>query len=141
CQREPRFLVGDVAVAVSLFGNYVELACLWRRGVVAVLRRSGSRIVEFAPGRPHVLPDGVLRRLSPGQPRSRWLKALGIQDQLVDWFKPAVRPKWLTVQQWKTLPELLRVRELRYRVARPGYRVREITLVTTLLDAQRYPLE
>ena len=83
----------------------------------------------------------MLRRLSPGQPRSRWLKALGIQDQLVDWFKPAVRPKWLTVQQWKTLPELLRVRELRYRVARPGYRVREITLVTTLLDAQRYPLE
>src|SRR5438094_18874 len=77
------------------------------------------KIIDFTPGRPHVLPEGMLRRLSPGQPRSRWLKALGIQDQLVDWFKPAVRPKWLTVQQWKTLPELLRVRELRYRVARP----------------------
>jgi len=37
--------------------------------------------------------------------------------------------------------KVLRLRELRYRVARPGYRVREITLVTTLLDAQRYPLE
>ena len=31
------------------------------------------------------------------------------------------------------------VRELRYRVETPGYRVREITLVTTLLDASAYP--
>jgi len=109
--------------------------------VFGVLRLSSRKIVDFTPHRPHVLPEGMLRRLSPGRPRSRWLKALGIQDQWVDWFKPAVRPKWLTAQQWKSLPEVLRVRELRYRVTRPGYRVREITLVTTLLDSQRYPLE
>jgi hypothetical protein len=137
----PELAPGDVVVADSLFGNYVQLALLWMRGVFGVLRLSGHKIVDFTPGRPHVLPEGVLRRLSPGRPRSRWLKRLGIQDQLVDWFKPAVRPKWLTAQQWKLVPEVLRVRELRYRVARPGYRVREITLVTTLLDSQRYPLE
>jgi Transposase DDE domain len=132
---------GDVVLADSLFGNYVELASLWVRGVFGVLRLSGRRIVDFTPRRPHVLPEGVLRRLSPGQPRSRWLRALGIHDQLVDWFKPAVQPKWLTTRQWNALPEVLRARELRYHVARPGYRVREITLVTTLLDSQRYPLE
>jgi hypothetical protein len=37
------------------------------------------------------------------------------------------------------LPSEIAVRELRYRVETPGYRVREITLVTTLLDASTYP--
>ena len=31
------------------------------------------------------------------------------------------------------------VRELRYRIENPGFRTRQITLVTTLLDAQLYP--
>ena len=40
-----------------------------------------------------------------------------------------------------TLPERQVVRELRYPVGQPGFRVREVTLVTTLLDAELYPLE
>ena len=32
------------------------------------------------------------------------------------------------------------VRELRYPVGQPGFRVRWVTLVTTLLDAELYPL-
>ena len=37
------------------------------------------------------------------------------------------------------LPDELVVREVRFPVRRPGRRVREVTLVTTLLDARRYP--
>ena len=33
------------------------------------------------------------------------------------------------------------MRELRYTIARPGFRVRTVTLVTTLLDPKRYPKE
>ena len=33
------------------------------------------------------------------------------------------------------------VRELRYRVGRPGFRTRTVTLVTTLLDVELYPLD
>ena len=33
------------------------------------------------------------------------------------------------------------VRELRYEVGRPGFRTRTVTLVTTLLDAELYPLD
>lgn len=33
------------------------------------------------------------------------------------------------------------MRELRYKIARPGFRVREVTLVTTLLDARLYTAE
>jgi hypothetical protein len=28
-------------------------------------------------------------------PRSRWLKALGLHDQLVAWLKPKTCPSWL----------------------------------------------
>jgi len=132
---------GDVVVADSLFGNYAELGLFWLRGVFGVLRLSKRKIVDFTPGRPHVLPTGEMRRHSPGRPRSRWLQSLGVQDQLVDWYRPAEKPKSLSAAQWKALPQMLRVRELRYRVSRPGYRVHEITLVTTLLDPHRYPLE
>jgi hypothetical protein len=139
-QVHPELQAGDVVVADALYGNYWQLAALWQRGVFGVLRLSSRKIVDFTPGRPHVLPEGPMRHATPGRPRSRWLRALGVHDQWVDWFQPP-RPKWLPKKEWRALPEVLRVRELRYRVCRPGYRVREITLVTTLLDPQRYPLE
>ncbi len=42
-------------------------------------------------------------------------------------------------REYATLPEEITVREPRYRVEAPGYRVREIMLVTALLDAATYP--
>ena len=71
----------------------------------------------------------------PGLPRSRWVLAHGDSDQVVAWSKPKQRPSWMDAEEYASLPEEITVRELRYRVAVPGYRVREITLVTTLLDA------
>jgi hypothetical protein len=44
-------------------------------------------------------------------------------------------------EAYRALPEALRVLELRYKVAWPGFRTREVTLVTTLLDAAAYPAE
>ncbi len=64
---------------------------------------------------------------------------MGCSDQIVEYFKPKHRPKWMTAEAYAQLPESIKVRELRYRVAQPGYRVKEVLLVTTLLDAQLYP--
>ena len=44
----------------------------------------------------------------------------------------------MSLEQFAALPSCLAVRELRYSVAVKGFRVREITLVTTLLDANVY---
>ena len=41
-------------------------------------------------------------------------------------------------QPYAQLPERLEVRALRYRAHHKGFRVKTITLVTTLVDAQRY---
>jgi Transposase DDE domain len=99
--------------------------------VHAVLRVGARQIVDFTPGRPFVRP-GVRRTPAvKGVPRSRWLKTLGVHDQLVTWLKPKTCPSWLT-------RETLVLREVRYGIDTPGFRTRQMTLVTTLLEAEVY---
>jgi hypothetical protein len=47
----------------------------------------------------------------------------------------------MTADQFAALPQELRVRELRYPIVQPGFRTRTVTLVTTLLAADQYPVE
>ena len=82
-----------------------------------------------------------MKRGARGLPRSRWLRGLGVFDQVVEWFKPEDRPEWMAAGEYEALPATLAVRELRYEVGRPGFRTRTVTLVTTLLDAEAYPLD
>ena len=62
----------------------------------------------------------------------------GEYDQIVEWFRPQARPDWMTPAEYEALPPSLLVREVRYRIHERGCRVREVTLVTTLLDDRRY---
>jgi hypothetical protein len=134
----PSLQAGDVLVADRGLCSYAHLALLAQAGVHAVLRLGARQLVDFTPGRPFVMP-GVRRTPAvKGIPRSRWLKAVGGHDQLVTWFKPKTRPSWLTREALAALPEALVLREVRYRIGTPGFRTREITLVTTLLDAEAY---
>jgi hypothetical protein len=134
----PMLAPADVLVADRGLCSYAHLALLVQAGVHAVLRVWARQIVDFTPGRPFVTP-GVRRTPAvKGIPRSRWLKTLGVHDQLVTWLKPKTCPSWLTCEALAALPEALMVREVRYRISAPGFRTREITLVTTLLDAEIY---
>jgi hypothetical protein len=135
----PALLPGDVLVGDRGFCSFAHLALLARRGVHAVLRMHQRQIVDFTPNRPHTGSGG--KAAAKGWPRSRWLRRWGALDQVVEWFKSENRPEWMTAEQFAALPETLIVRELRYRVGRRGFRTREVTLVTTLLDAEAYPLE
>jgi hypothetical protein len=130
---------GDVLVADRGFCSFAHLALLMDKGVHAVFRLHQKQIVDFTPGRPHARPGqkGALK----GMPRSRWIQALGLSDQVVEYSKPARGPGWLDAAAYLALPETILVRELRYRIEAPGFRTREVTLVTTLLDATAYPAE
>jgi heme exporter protein D len=134
----PALQPGDVLMADRGLCSYAHLALLVQAGLHAVLRVGARQIVDFTPGRPFVMP-GVRRTPAvKGMPRSRWLKTLGFDDQLVVWYKPKTRPAWLAKEMLAALPEALVLREVRYRIGRPGFRSREITLVTTLLDGAVY---
>jgi hypothetical protein len=135
----PSLGAGDVLVGDRGFCSFAHLVMLTRIGVFAVFRVHQKQIVDFTPHRPAAPRGG--KSAAKGLPRSRWLRGLGVLDQVVEWFKPATRPEWMSAQDYANLPETLTVRELRYRVERPGFRTREVTLVTTLLDAELYPVD
>lgn len=140
-QLHPELRAGDVLVADRGLCSYAHLALLAQEGVHAVLRMHQKQIVDFTPGRPHVEPGKRPPKGQTGLPRSRWVRQLGQHDHVVDWLKPATCPAWMSPEQYAQLPESLEVRELRYRVHQKGFRVESITLVSTLVDAQRYRVE
>jgi hypothetical protein len=147
---------GDVVVGDRGFCSFVHLAILWGMGVFAVFRMHQRTIVSFRKGRANSKPAArkkkgrraartkkravmEKKKRRKGKPTSRWVKWLGTCDQIVEYLKPKQRPRWMTAEAYALLPDSIQVRELRYRVTQPGFRVQEIVLVTTLLDAQLYP--
>lgn len=141
-QMHPELGPGDVLLADRGFCSFAHLAQLLCSGFFGVFRLHQKTIVSFRKGRLHIppRPRGFFRG-AKGLPRSRWIKWLGCRDQLVEYYKPARRPKWLTAEAYAALPASIVVRELRFAIAVPGMRTQEVTLVTTLLDPIRYPAE
>jgi hypothetical protein len=132
---------GDVVAGDRAFCSYAHLAMRQKRGVFSLFRAHQRLIISFKPRRTHVPPNRQLRKGEAGLPRSRWLRRLGRDDQLVEYFKPAECPSWMDRQEYESLPSSLVVREVRVPIQTPACRVRELTLVTTLLDRRRYPPE
>jgi Transposase DDE domain len=108
---------GDVLVADRYYCSYWMVARALAAGVEVVFRMHQRRHYDFRRGR-----------------------HLGPEDHVVTWHKPQ-RPAWLDPVSYAAVPDTLTVRELRVHVAKPGYRVKELVLVTTLGDATRYAKE
>ncbi len=135
----PELAEGDVLIGDRAFCSFVHLALLAGRKLHGVFRAHQKQIIDF---RPHRAYNGPGRgRRQKGRPNSRWLKRLGVQDQLVEYFRPKRRPDWMSPEDYAALPASVVVRELRYRIPNAASRTREVTLVTTLLDAEVYPAQ
>ena len=132
-QLHSQLRAGDILLADRGFCSFAHLALVLKGGWHGCFRMHQKQIVDFKAHR----PAGVGKQ-AKGRPRSRWLKSLGPLDQVVEWIKPAGKPGWMAQADFDALPPTITVRELRYRVTAPGFRVEEITLVTTLLDPQTY---
>lgn len=107
----------DVVLADRCYSGWFDLALLRQRGVQIVVRKHQLRKTDFRKGR-----------------------RLGRDDHLVCWSKPA-RPTWMSKEQYDALPDFLTVREVRVRVEQKGFRTRELVVVATLLDPEKYPAE
>jgi hypothetical protein len=105
---------GDVVVADRYFCSYWLLALLQVRGIDVVFRKHQLRHTDFRRG-----------------------QRLGHDDHLVTWKKPH-RPDWMDQASYDSLPEILRLREVRGQIATPGCRVKELVVVTTLLDDETF---
>ena len=113
----PSLRAGDLLVADRYYCSFCMIALLLRRGVQVCARMHQRRHVDFRRGR-----------------------RLGKYDHLIVWTKPA-RPDWMDQATYDSLPNELVLRELRFQVVEPGHRVQELTIVTTLTDAQAYSKE
>jgi hypothetical protein len=112
-----RMKAGSIALGDRTFASYFGIAELRRREIDGVFRMHQRRKIDFRRGR-----------------------CLGIEDHVVLWQKPE-RPEWMDEATYGRMPDEMQVRELRFQVVQPGYRVHEIVLVTTLLDPIAYTKE
>lgn len=136
-----RMSEGDVVLGDDSFSTYAHVALLLQGKMHALFPNHHKRMVDFTPGRAHGEPGKRSNGKFKGLPSSRWIRLLGEDDQLVEWFKPRDKPGWMTQEQFDALPESIIVREVRRTVRRKGFRPIIVTVITTLLDEQKYPAE
>ncbi len=105
----------DVAMSDQAYGSYVDLALIRRQQADGVLRKHHARATDFRTGRKNAT-----------------------RDHEVEWHKPSTAPAHMSADEFATIPETLRVREVCLRLPRNGFRDQFVIVVTTLLDAQRY---
>jgi hypothetical protein len=128
----PLLGAGDLLIGDRAFCSYVHLAMLSAARVMGLFRVHQKQKLDFRRGRRHG---------GKGRTKSRFIRKLGPLDQLVEWFKPQQKPKWMSRKQFAALPGGLIVREVRYRLIARGQRTRVVTIVTTLLDEKLHPAQ
>lgn len=68
------------------------------------------------------------------------IKVLGDDDLLMKWKKPHRNSKSsFSLDAWNALPKELQLRQIKVTVNKPGFRTEGFYIVTTLLDAKKYP--
>ena len=111
----PRLVPGDLVLGDRLFGFYTALAELPQRGIDAIFPLNAQRDQDFRRGR-----------------------RLGHHDRLMTWFKPPKRPAGITPEQWALVAAQIVVREVKITIHHPQCRVKQVVLVTTLLDPKAW---
>lgn len=108
---------GDVLLGDRAFCSYADLVFIQDHQADAVFRKHQGRKDDIRRG-----------------------KRIGPCDKLVLWNKPKSRPKGLSPEEFAALPKDLILREVHYYIVIPGFRTKQVTLITTLLDAVEYPI-
>lgn len=132
----PALRAGDVLVGDRGLCAYAHLAMLATRGCFGVFRVPATRAMPFPAKR------GERTRHAYNRHRAHepiLVELISEDDQVVEIVKPHNRPRHMDPATFAAVPSTMRVRAVRYRTRGKGLRSREITLMTTLLDAAKYP--
>jgi hypothetical protein len=114
------FKRGDIFLGDKGFCSYFDIADLEEQGVDSVVTLARRAPVRSADS----------------------LKKLGPDDLLITWKRPLYTIKLsYSKEAWDALPKELVLRQIKVRVKHPGFRTKWFHIVTTMLDATRYPAE
>jgi hypothetical protein len=114
-QLWPQLAPGDLVLGDRLFGSYHALACFLQQGIDGIFPLNAQRDQDFRRG-----------------------QRLGHHDRRLTWFKPRHKPAGLTDEQWALIPAQIVVREVKIKLTDPKGRVKDLVLVTTLLDPKKW---
>jgi hypothetical protein len=104
----------DILLADRYYCSYFMICLLLAAQVDFVVRLHQLRTADFRRGR-----------------------HLGAGDHIVTWSRPA-KPQWMDQATYDQMPISLSIREVEVAVAQPGFRVKSLVVVTSLLDAEQY---
>jgi putative transposase len=110
-----QFAPGDILLADRYFCSFFMIALVLSGKCDFVTRLHQCRKTDFSR----------TRRLGKG-------------DHLVVWQRPQ-RPDWMDLETYAQMPETLTLRQVEVHVDQPGFRTASLVVVTTLVDAKRYP--
>ena len=114
------FKQGDIFLGDKGFCSYFDIANLKKQGVDSVVTLARRTPVSSA---------GSLKKLGP-------------DDLLITWERPVYNTILsYSKEVWEELPKELVLRQIKVTVKYPGFRTQGFHIVTTLLDAKRYPAE
>ena len=132
----PALRSGDVLVGDRGFPSYIHLHRLTAMGGHGVFRVSASWKILF-PARSGERTRHTYNRHRRHEPIL--VQLIDKNDQVIEIVKPHNRPEHVTPEEFAKVPGKMLVRAVRYTVEGRGVRTREFTLLTTLIDAAKYP--
>jgi putative transposase len=109
---------GDILLADRYYATFANIHRAYREGYDLVMRSHHKRKIDFRRGFKQ-----------------------GSYDQIVVYHKPARRPVWMSLQEYRDSDDFVLVRHVSYEVKQKGFRVKRIILATTLLDCDVYPID
>ncbi len=129
-QLTPYLDPGDILLGDRAFCSYVDI-CLWAKiGCDAVVRLHQGRLLKGKKKPKYTV--------NPPFPKKKQTRRCP-HDRLILWSKPKRKPKNISRQDFEDVPSDLVLREIHAYICIPGFRTKEIIVVTTLLDALEYP--
>lgn len=106
---------GTVVLGDTYYSSYFDLVLLKQHGMDGVFRLHQRRSTDL-----------------------RFGTRLGDGDRLITWTKPRMPPRGISERDWSEVPDTLTVRHVQSRLDTPGFRSRELNVVTTLLDPEAF---
>jgi hypothetical protein len=155
CADKPSFPMMRLVVLFGLAGGAISALAQGSLGV-SELSLLGSLLGQLASGDillgdrgfgcyplvallKHILGIDFIGRTTRRIDGRRRIQLLAKNDWLILWEKTGQPSPWLTLLQWAGLPCEMTLRAVKGRCYQKGFRVRQVTVVTTLLDPELYP--
>jgi hypothetical protein len=117
-QIHPDLSKGDVLVGDRAFCSFAHVALLLKHKLHAVLRMHQRIKVS----------------------NLRCIKRITKNDKIVELRKPKYPGSWMSQDEFNLLPQTITVRSISYKINKPGFRTKEVSILTSLLDNVLYPV-